>query len=117
MQHLLGVAIFSPGHLRNFKSPEIVQVLDKTGIRYRYNESFKVSRTYITTYAGGSVVEGFAPRQDQYIWFDEFESGSGDGSSCEGSFPPDAPVAPPASAPAVDEESQTAPSGVILRLP
>jgi hypothetical protein len=89
-----------------------LQVLDKTGIRYRYTDKFKVSRTYITTYCGGSVVDGFAPSQDQYIWFDEFESGTGDGSSCGGSFPPASPVAAP-SRPAGGRGAEEAPSSVL----
>jgi hypothetical protein len=44
------------------------QVLDRTGIRYRYNEKFLISRAYMTTYCGGSSRALFAPKQDQYIW-------------------------------------------------
>jgi hypothetical protein len=72
-----------------------LQVLNKNGIRYRYTDKFKVSRTYITTYCGGSTVSQFAPNQDQYIWFDDFQSGSGDGSSCGAS----APSTPPSTTP------------------
>ena len=38
--------------------------------RYRYNGDFLISRAYITTYAGGSDREQFAPNQDQYIEYD-----------------------------------------------
>lgn len=57
------------------------QVLHRKNIRYRYNSKFEISRSYITTYAGGSSVALFAPRKNQYIWFDDFESWVGGGSS------------------------------------
>lgn len=57
------------------------QVLSRKNIRYRYNSKFDISRSYITTYAGGSSVSMFAPNKDQYIWFDDFESWVGGGSS------------------------------------
>jgi hypothetical protein len=43
-------------------------VLSKNDIRYRYDPKFKISRAYITTYAGGSSRSLFAPSQNQYIW-------------------------------------------------
>lgn len=43
-------------------------VLEKTGIRYRYDEKFLISRAYITTYVGGSSRKLFAPQQDQHVW-------------------------------------------------
>lgn len=58
------------------------QVLHKKRIRFRYRDDYKVSRTYITTYCGGSSVSMFAPKQDQYIWFDNFKSWPGDAESC-----------------------------------
>jgi hypothetical protein len=70
-------------------SHAVQQVLSKTGVRYRYKDSFKISRTYVTTYAGGSVVSTFAPSKDQYIWFDDFQVWTGSASSgCGGSSPP-----------------------------
>ena len=57
------------------------QVLYRTKIPYRYNGSFKISRSYITTYAGGSSVSMFAPNKDQYIWFKDFQTWSGGGDS------------------------------------
>lgn len=47
-------------------------VLSKDNIRYRYDSDFLISRAYLTTYAGGSDEELFAPSKDQYIWFDDF---------------------------------------------
>lgn len=38
--------------------------------RYRYNGDFLISRAYITTYAGGSDREQFAPNQDQEIEYE-----------------------------------------------
>lgn len=35
--------------------------------RYRYDGDFEISRAYITTYAGGSSREQFAPDHDQEI--------------------------------------------------
>ena len=43
-------------------------VLYKTGIRYRYDKNFLISRAYITTYVGGSSRKLFAPKQDQHVW-------------------------------------------------
>jgi hypothetical protein len=57
------------------------QVLHKKGIRYRYTAKYKISRTYITTYVGGSTVSQFAPKKNQYIWFKDFETWSGGGDS------------------------------------
>lgn len=57
------------------------QVLHRKKIRYRYNSKFEISRSYITCYAGGSSLSLFAPKKDQYIWFDDFESWVGGGSS------------------------------------
>eukprot|EP00892_Ulva_mutabilis_P011850 jgi/Ulvmu1/9037/UM005_0129.1 len=57
------------------------QVLHRKNIRYRYNSKFQISRSYITTYAGGSTVKQFAPNKNQYIWFDDFETWVGGGSS------------------------------------
>ena len=68
-----------------------LQVLSKSDIRYRYNSKFLVSRTYITTYCGGSSKALFAPSRDQYIWFDDFRSGTGSGDSCGGSAPSTSP--------------------------
>ena len=71
------------------------QVLHRQKIPYRYNGSFKISRSYITTYAGGSSVSLFAPNQNQYIWFKDFETWSGGGdSTCRsgGSSPTPSPT-------------------------
>ena len=66
------------------------QVLYRTKIPYRYNGSFKISRSYITTYAGGSSVSLFAPNKDQYIWFKDFQTWSGGNanSACSGGSSP-----------------------------
>lgn len=42
-------------------------VLERTDIRYRYNEDFLISRAYLTTYCGGSSRDLFGPKHDQYI--------------------------------------------------
>lgn len=84
------------------------QVLHRRNIRYRYNTNFDISRTYMTTYAGGSTVSNFAPNQDQFIWFDDFETWVGGGTSpCRLTSRPTSPPArnppptnpPPASPP------------------
>ena len=99
------------------------QVLHRKGIRYRYNTKFDISRSYITTYAGGSSVAMFAPKKDQYIWFDDFESWVGGGKSPCGlkssntsprNPPPRNPPPasrPPAATPPPDEQC---PSGCII---
>jgi hypothetical protein len=105
------------------------QVLHKKGIRYRYHASFKISRTYVTTYAGGSSVSMFAPKKDQYIWFKDFETWSGGGSSdCKSvpsnpisagssssKSPPSSSSKPPpksSSKPPPSSDSSTGPKGV-----
>lgn len=55
-------------------------VLDRGGVtyRYRHEDSYAITRAYITTYAGGSDVERFAPDHDQFIKFRNFRVWEGD---------------------------------------
>jgi hypothetical protein len=52
------------------------KTLDVDDIVLRYDDDIKVTRTYLTTYVGGSTEE-FAPAHDQYALFDDFASGPG----------------------------------------
>jgi hypothetical protein len=52
------------------------EVLDLRNIVLRHDEDIKVTRTYLTTYVGGSTQE-FAPSHDQYALFDDIASGPG----------------------------------------
>jgi hypothetical protein len=85
-----------------------MQVLHKTGVRYRYKDSFKISRTYLTTYAGGSVVSMFAPSKDQYIWFDDFKAWTGSDSNGCGGDPSPSPT--PRSSPTRSPPRASSPS-------
>ena len=59
-------------------------VLDMDGLVLRRDNDVQVTRTYLTTYVGGSSVDLFAPDHDQYALFDNFSSGSGtDVGKCE----------------------------------
>lgn len=55
-------------------------VLDKNDVMYRYRPemSYAITRAYLTTYAGGSDVERFAPDHDQWIKFRNFKVWEGD---------------------------------------
>lgn len=55
-------------------------VLEKRNVMYRYRSemSYGVTRAYLTTYAGGSDVERFAPDHDQWIKFRNFRVWEGD---------------------------------------
>ena len=82
-------------------------VLDKTAVMYRYRpgDAYAVTRAYITTYAGGSSVDMFAPDHDQYIKFRNFNVYDGEvppGASTpapvlSGATRPASAVPPPAS--------------------
>ena len=52
------------------------EVLDVRKMVLRHDEDIKITRTYLTTYVGGSTPE-FAPDHDQYALFDDFSSGPG----------------------------------------
>lgn len=77
------------------------QALDLGGIVLRRNRAVRVSRTYLTTYVGGSSAALFAPDRDQHALFDDFASGSGrDMHACGAAPKPAAPRPPPRRRPA-----------------
>lgn len=53
------------------------KVLTRRNVRFRHRADVKVTRTYLTSYVGGSTVAQFAPTQDQYALFDNFKSAPG----------------------------------------
>ena len=61
------------------------KVLTRDNVRFRHRDDVKVTRTYLTSYVGGSIVEKFAPSQDQYALFNNFKSAGGSRiGTCEG---------------------------------
>lgn len=61
------------------------KVLSVTNVKLRRNPAVAITRTYLTTYCGGSIVELFAPSRDQEIEFRNIRSwpGPSENSSCE----------------------------------
>lgn len=58
------------------------KALDLGNLVLRRSPSVHITRTYVTTYVGGSSVELFAPRDDQFAWFKDVRSWTGSSSAC-----------------------------------